>query len=136
MQDSGEHCMKDRYPSLESLPADWLVPPQDQPDYTSIPGVTLDESISLGDALSDAHVHAGHGEIPAIIHHDSGWVITYSDLADLSSRLAGAFGELGVAPGERVAIRGPNSPQFVISAIAAWKIGAVVALVPSLARSA
>jgi 2-aminobenzoate-CoA ligase len=40
-----------------------------------------------------------------------------------------------VVPGDRVALRGPNCPELIVAAIAAWKVGAVVSLVPALARA-
>jgi len=42
-----------------------------------------------------------------------------------SSQLAGALAERGVGFGDRVGLGLRNSPQFVISALAAWKLGAV-----------
>lgn len=42
-----------------------------------------------------------------------------------SSQLAGALAERGVGLGDRLAIGLRNSPEFVISTFAAWKLGAV-----------
>ena len=43
-----------------------------------------------------------------------------------SDALAVALGELGVAPGDRVAVQLQNMPQFLIALAAAWKAGAAV----------
>jgi 2-aminobenzoate-CoA ligase len=128
--------MKDRYPQLATLPSEWLVSPADQPEYIDIPGFHLDESVDLGSALSDAHVVAGRGDTAAVVHHETGHTLSYRDLAELSDKLAAGLYEQGVREGERVALRGPNCPELLIAAVATWKLGAVVALVPVLARPA
>jgi 2-aminobenzoate-CoA ligase len=123
--------VKDVYPRLDTLPADWLTAPADQPDYLSVPGVTLDEGIDLGSMLCDVQVSGA----VAIVHHETGRSLTFGELAAVSDRAAAAFAGLGVRPGDRVALRGGNCPEMVIAAIATWKIGAVVTLIPPLARA-
>lgn len=54
-----------------------------------------------------------------------GRTITYGALAAETARLAQAFRNLGVGPGERVAFLLPNCPQLVISFYAALCLGAV-----------
>lgn len=49
--------------------------------------------------------------------------ITYKRLLDAIGRLANALSNLGVSPGDRVAILLPNIPQFVISFFALNKLG-------------
>ncbi|MFV2174950.1 class I adenylate-forming enzyme family protein [Actinomadura sp. LOL_016] len=51
--------------------------------------------------------------------------VTCAWLDDRASRLAGAFAERGVGHGNRVGLGLRNSPQFVISVFATWKLGAV-----------
>lgn len=123
--------MPDVYPVLDTLPQEWLVPPHEQPHYTDL-DVTL--TTDLGSALSDAHVAAGAGGHTAIIYHEAGQSYTYADLARLSEEVALFLLGLGIRPGERVAFKGTNRPEFIIAAIGAWKIGAVVVPVPVLAR--
>ena len=128
--------MRDVYPSYPSLPPEWLVPPDRQPEYLPIPGLTLAERIDLGEALSDAHVAAGRGDLTALIHHETGERLTYRQLADGSRRAAAALRGLGVRPGDRVALRGPNRPWLVVAALGAWKLGAIVVPTPVQARAA
>ena len=52
--------------------------------------------------------------------------MSYSDVDDLSNRLAGWLFVHGVGKGDRVAIILQNTPSFVIAAVAAWKLGAIV----------
>ena len=51
--------------------------------------------------------------------------LTWRELDDRSSRLAGALAERGLAHGDRVSLAIRNSPPFTLSALAAWKLGAV-----------
>jgi len=62
---------------------------------------------------------------PALVF--KGATITYGALERLSDACASAFASLGVKRGDRIALVMPNSPQFVIAELAAWKIGAIVA---------
>jgi 2-aminobenzoate-CoA ligase len=128
--------MKDVYPRLDALPHEWLTAPEDQPDYLDLPGVRLDEGTDLGSMLCDVPARNGLGGATAIIHHENGRSLTFSELSSVSDRAAAAFAGLGIRPGDRVALRGGNGPELVIAAIATWKIGAVVTLIPPLARAA
>ena len=86
--------------------------------------------------LCDVHVRRGLGSSLAVIHHETDRSVSFEELAVRSDRMAGAFDSLGVRPGDRVALRGQNCPEYLIAAIAAWKIGAAVTLIPALARAA
>ena len=127
--------MRDVYPRLDTLPHEWLTDPADQPEYLGLPGVTLDEGTDLGSMLCDAQVDSGRGHALAIVHHESGRTLTFGELATVSDRAAAAFADLGIRPGDRVALRGGNGPELIIAAIATWKLGAVVTLIPPLARA-
>ena len=61
---------------------------------------------------------------PALVFF--GRTISYQQLSELAARLARAFQDLGLAPGERLAILLPNCPQFVVAYHAALRLGAVV----------
>lgn len=53
--------------------------------------------------------------------------ISYAELDQLSDAFAAALVELGVIPGDRVALILPNCPQFLIAEFGAWKAGAIIA---------
>jgi long-chain acyl-CoA synthetase len=55
--------------------------------------------------------------------------LSYGELDQLSNALSAELRELGISPGDRVALLLPNCPQFVISLFGIWKAGAVA--VPS-----
>lgn len=56
-----------------------------------------------------------------------GATVTASRLERLSNAFAAALLDLGVSPGDRVALLLPNCPQFLIAEFGAWKAGAIVA---------
>jgi bile acid-coenzyme A ligase len=51
--------------------------------------------------------------------------VTWGQMDARSSQVAGAFAARGVGFGDRVALGVRNSPEFVISVLATWKLGAV-----------
>jgi long-chain acyl-CoA synthetase len=53
--------------------------------------------------------------------------ISYAELDRLSDAFAAALVELGVVPGDRVALILPNCPQFLIAEFGTWKAGAIIA---------
>ena len=67
---------------------------------------------------------AAPGEAPAVFYFDA--TLTYAELDRLSDRLAAWLSERGVGSGDRVAIVLQNTPQFLIAAVAAWKLAAIV----------
>ncbi len=52
-------------------------------------------------------------------------VLTYSDLRDLVDALAARLTRRGVIPGDRVAILGTNSPEWVLAFLATLELGAI-----------
>jgi long-chain acyl-CoA synthetase len=51
--------------------------------------------------------------------------LTAREVDDLAGAVAAGLRELGIRPGDRVALYLQNVPQFVISLVAAWKAGAI-----------
>ncbi len=56
----------------------------------------------------------------------AGHTLTYSELDAQVAAAAGALREMGVRPGDRVAILLPNCPQHVVAFFAILRLGAVV----------
>ena len=67
---------------------------------------------------------AAPSEAPVVFYFDA--TLTYAELDRLSDRLASWLSERGVGSGDRVAIVLQNAPQFLIAAVAAWKLAAIV----------
>ncbi len=65
-----------------------------------------------------------HPDRPAIHYFDS--TLTYGELDRTAEALASVLVEVGVAPGDRVALYLQNIPQFAIAQYAVWKAGAIV----------
>jgi 2-aminobenzoate-CoA ligase len=124
--------MKDRYPPYPSIDPGWLVPPEDQPEYLELPGHQLGGDANTASAILGAAPPAA----PAIIRHETGETLTYRDLAVRSARIANVLAGAGVQPGDRVAFRSTNRPEAVLTALAAWRLGAVVVPTPPQARAA
>ncbi len=77
---------------------------------------------TLLDYIADtAREHPDH---PALLF--KGLRVTYGELERLSDAFAVALAGLGVKKGDRVALLLPNSPQFIIAELGAWKAGATV----------
>ncbi len=61
---------------------------------------------------------------PVIKYFDAS--LTVAELDDQSSALAAGLADFGVGRGDRVALFMQNVPQFAVSVVATWKLGAVV----------
>jgi long-chain acyl-CoA synthetase len=61
-------------------------------------------------------------------------VLTYQQLDELSTALAGWCCSVGIGPGDRIAIVLQNVPQFLIALVAAWKLGAIAAPINPMNR--
>ena len=81
----------------------------------------------------DRHVEAGHGDRVAIIYDspvtDTKARITYGELLDKVSRLAGALAARGVVKGDRVIIYMPMVPEAVVAMLAVARLGAIHSVV-------
>ena len=81
----------------------------------------------------DRHVAAGRGTQPAIIHDSpvtgTKHVITYSELLDRVSRLAGALKAKGITKGDRVIIYMPMVPEALEAMLACARLGAIHSVV-------
>jgi len=65
-----------------------------------------------------------HGDRTALLF--KGGTVSYGQLDAESTAFAAALWELGVRPGDRVALLLPNCPQFLVAEFGAWKVGAIV----------
>ncbi len=65
-----------------------------------------------------------HPDAPFLWYRDAGW--TYGQVATQTRALAVGLRNLGVEPGDRVAIVLPNWPEFAIAVLAASELGATI----------
>ena len=82
-------------------------------------------SETLGDLLDE--LAERHPEKQAIIF--GGHRITYKELKDQADILGRSLINLGVKPGDRVALLAPNRPEWIIAAFAIAKLGAITAAI-------
>ncbi|NUR05542.1 MAG: AMP-binding protein [Nocardioidaceae bacterium] len=111
------------------------LPPDDQwPDLVlDLPELQYPDRLNAGVALLD-DVAATHGGDRPCLHAPGSATWTYDDLRAAANRIAHVLTEdLGVVPGNRVLLRGPNNPWLVACWFGALKAGAVaVATMPLL----
>jgi acetyl-CoA synthetase len=83
---------------------------------------------NAGRDLTDARCAAGRGDRTALSWENSAGdqrAYTFGQLADATNRFAGAIASLGIAPGDRILLRVPNIPEFLIASLGANKRGAL-----------
>lgn len=71
-----------------------------------------------------------HGSRPALTGGER--TLSYAETDQLATALAASLTQLGVGPGDRVAIHLPNCPQFVLSYFAAARLGAIAVPINTL----
>jgi 2-aminobenzoate-CoA ligase len=111
------------------------LPPRDQwPDLTfDLPHLRYPERLNCGVELLDRALERGWGERTAILT-PAGVRWTYEELTARANRIARVLVEdLRLVPGNRVLLRGPNSPMMAACWFAVMKAGGVaVATMPLL----
>lgn len=88
----------------------------------------LPEFFNIGVACTDAHLDgAARDRIAMIVEDDTLGTVTatYADLAQRTSQFAQLLRRQGVAPGERVLIRLPNSIDYPTAFLGAMKAGCI-----------
>ncbi len=105
-----------------------------------LPGVQYPAKLNCAAALIDRAIEQGWGDRPAIHatggEGESGAVVTYNQLLTLSNRIAHVLtGDLGLAPGNRVLLRSPNTPMLAACFLAVWKAGGIVVPTMRLLRA-
>lgn len=108
---------------------DHLPPEEDQPEFKfRLPdgnSITYPPQLNAATELLDQMVEDGNELAPAIYFDDQ--VITYRELLDWSNRIAGVLShDLGIQPGNRVLLRGPNNPWLAACWFAVLKAGGIV----------
>lgn len=102
-------------------------------DYASLPELAAyPDRFNAAAELLDKWVDEGRGDRPAILFEDMVW--TYSDVKDRSDRIARVLTEdMGLVPGNRVLLRGPNNPMMAAAWLGVLKAGGIcVATMPLL----
>ena len=99
-----------------------------------LPELNYPDRLNCVSAFVDDWVTAGEGARDCLISPTARW--SYADLAERVNRVANVLTrDLGVVPGNRVLLRGPNSPMMVAAYFAVIKAGAVVVATMPLLRA-
>jgi len=113
----------------DSIPSENLPTESEQTDcFHAVPEVHYPEELNAAYEMVDRNLEEGRGDEPAIVFE--GETITYGELRHRVDSLANALESLGVERGDRVFVRFPNRPEYVVSCLATQKIGAIT--VPSM----
>ena len=108
------------------------------PELLFGPDTTYPERLNCAVALVDDRVAQGDGERPALRWRDGGQqhAITYAELQALTNRIAHVLvQEMGLVPGNRILLRGPNNLMMAASWLAAVKAGLVTVPTMPLLRA-
>lgn len=102
-------------------------------DFTGIPELAYPARMNCAVELLDRMVETGHADRTAILWDGGRW--SYRELMETSNRIAGALRDVGLVPGNRVLLRGPNSPMMAACWFAVLKAGGVVVATMPLLRA-
>ena len=126
----------ERTAHVDTFARDHLPPISDWPtmDLSGVPELRYPPRLNCAAELLDRHVAEGRGDAPAL--HFEGRTQTYRELLDEANRIARVLTEdLGLVPGNRVLLRGPNNPKMVACWFGILKAGGIVVATMPLLRA-
>jgi 2-aminobenzoate-CoA ligase len=129
---SGQHTIHSAH--VDTFARDHLPPRDAWPEFLfELPSLAYPDRVNAAAELLDAALQKGWGERTAIVA-PGGMRLTYAQLCALANRIAHVLvADMGVVPGNRVLLRGPNSPMMAACWFAIVKAGAIaVATMPLL----
>jgi 2-aminobenzoate-CoA ligase len=120
---------------IDTFARDHLPSPDLLPDFLfTLPDLCYADRLNCVTAFVDAWCAAGHGDQDCLISPTER--LSYAGLAERVNGIANVLTrDLGVVPGNRVLLRGPNSPMTVAAYFAVIKAGAVVVATMPLLRA-
>src|SRR5687768_5727434 len=99
-----------------------------------LPELQYPERLNCGAVLIDDAISEGHGDRVALYSDSGTW--TYAELLERANRIANVLvHDMGVVPGNRVLLRGPNNPMMVACWLAVIKAGAIAVTTMPLLRA-
>jgi 2-aminobenzoate-CoA ligase len=120
---------------IDTFARDHLPPAEQMPDFLfTLPELNYPERLNCVAAFIDDWVACGNGARDCLI--SPGERLSYADLAERVNRIANVLTrDLGTVAGQRVLLRGPNSPMMVAAYFAVIKAGGIVVATMPLLRA-
>ena len=120
---------------VDTFARDNLPPREQWPEFRfDLPELQYPERLNCVTELVDRWVAAGEGARPCLISPSE--TLTYAQLHERVNRIANVLTrDLGLVPGNRVLLRGPNNPMMVAAYFAVIKAGGVVVATMPLLRA-
>jgi 2-aminobenzoate-CoA ligase len=120
---------------IDTFARDHLPPPEQLPEFLfNLPEVRFPDRLNCVTAFVDDWVAAGHGGADCLISPSE--TLSYAALAERVNRIANVLTrDLGMVPGNRVLLRGPNSPMMVAAYFGVIKAGGIVVATMPLLRA-
>jgi 2-aminobenzoate-CoA ligase len=120
---------------VDTFARDHLPPADQMPDFLfNLPELNYPDRLNCVAAFVDDWVASGGGARDCLIA--PGERLSYADLAARVNRIANVLTrDLGLVPGQRVLLRGPNSPTMVAAYFAVIKAGGIVVATMPLLRA-
>jgi len=123
---------RDKTSHVDTFVMDGLPPDEQLPELVDVPELSYPERLNAAAELLGGAISRGFGTKNALVDHENCW--NYTELDVWSNRIANVLVDVhGIAPGNRVVLRGINSTWMVAAWFAVLKAGAVaVATMPML----
>jgi 2-aminobenzoate-CoA ligase len=120
---------------LDTFARDNLPPRAQWPDFLfELPELKYPDRMNCVAELLDRWIAAGWGDRPCLISPAE--TLTYAQLGERVNRIANVLTRsLGLMPGHRVLLRGPNNPMMVAAYLAVVKAGGIVVATMPLLRA-
>jgi 2-aminobenzoate-CoA ligase len=120
---------------LDTFARDNLPPRAQWPDFVfGLPELNYPDRMNCVTELLDRWIASGDGDRPCLI--SPGETLSYGQLAERVNRIGNVLTrDLGLLPGHRVLLRGPNSAMMVAAYLAVIKAGGVVVATMPLLRA-
>ncbi len=133
--EAGPASLDPRSAHVDTFARDHLPPISQWPEFRfDTPALRYPEVLNCGRVLLDAAVAEGHGDGIAVVSDTVRW--TYAELLEKSNRIANVLvADLGVVPGNRVLLRGPNAPMLVAAWLAVVRSGAIAVTTMPMLRA-
>jgi len=120
---------------LDTFARDNLPPRAQWPDFLfELPELKYPDRMNCVAELLDRWIAVGWGDRPCLISPAE--TLTYAQLGERVNRIANVLTRsLGLIPGHRVLLRGPNNPMMVAAYLAVVKAGGIVVATMPLLRA-